>query len=268
MDSKLKQVELLLDEGKQFTFQNFSLQTDTRWGGNDTPERLAWKTRLSNLLPEILDEDAPPLKLLVKGITVRTRGNGSDKFEFQQSLLIAALENTLTIAADDVFGELKKAQTTAPVATLSNKVFIVHGHDTKTKTELEVFLSGIGLVPIVLHREPDEGRTIIEKFEKHSDVGFAFILLTPDEIAYTVDQADVPEDSRKTELRARPNVIFEFGFFVAKLTRSRVCCLIKGDVSRPSDIDGLIYKKITMDVEGIGFAIIKELKASGYKISI
>ncbi len=163
----------------------------------------------SYLLPEILDEDAPPLKLLVKGITVRTEGNGPDKFELQQSLLINALENTLTIAADDVFGELKKAKATAPVATLSNKVFIVHGHDTQT--ELEVFLSGVGLDPIVLHREPDEGRTVIEKFEKHSDVGFAFILLTPDEIAYTVDQADVPEEARKTELRARPNVIFEFG---------------------------------------------------------
>jgi predicted nucleotide-binding protein len=63
-------------------------------------------------------------------------------------------------------------------------------------------------------------------------------------------------------------VIFEFGYFVAKLTRSRVCCLIKGDVSRPSDIDGLIYKKIAKDVEGIEYTIIKELKAAGYKVSI
>jgi predicted nucleotide-binding protein len=268
MDSRFKQVELLLDQGKVFNFRNFSLANGPTYGGKDTPERLAWKTRVANLLPQLLDGEAPPIELLKQGLAVRTDGNGEDKFQNQQRLLIGALESTLAIAADDTFGELKKAKAAATKATVSNKVFVVHGHDDKAKTELEVFLSGIGLEPVVLHREADEGRTIIEKFEKHSDVGFAFILLTPDEIAYTVDQAKVPEGSRKTELRARPNVIFEFGFFVAKLTRSKVCCLIKGEVSRPSDLDGLIYKKITGDIESIGYGIIKELKAAGYSVSI
>lgn len=268
MDSKLNQVELLLNEGKKFTFRNFSHQTNPAYGGADSPDRLAWKTRVANLLPELLDTNAPPLKLLAQGLAVRTRSNGADNFERQQALLMSALKDTLTIAADDVFGELKKARVTSQAVTISNKVFVVHGHDTMTKNELEIFLSSLGLEPVVLHREPDEGHTIIEKFEKHSDVGFAFVLLTPDEIAYTVDQAMLPEESRKTELRARPNVIFEFGYFVAKLTRKRVCCLIKGDVARPSDIDGLIYKKITTDVESIGYGIIKELKAAGYKITL
>jgi predicted nucleotide-binding protein len=83
-------------------------------------------------------------------------------------------------------------------------------------------------VPVVLHREADEGATVIEKFEKHSDVGFAFILLTPDEIGYTVDQINIPEADKVIEYRARPNVIFEFGYFVGKLGRKRVCCLHKG----------------------------------------
>ncbi|MCJ7602469.1 MAG: nucleotide-binding protein [Desulfobulbaceae bacterium] len=59
-------------------------------------------------------------------------------------------------------------------AAISNKVFIVHGHDEKAKNELEIFLTEIGLVPVVLHRQVDEGQTIIEKFEKHSNVGYAF----------------------------------------------------------------------------------------------
>lgn len=66
----------------------------------------------------------------------------------------------------------------------TKKVFVVHGRDEVAKTGLEVFLHEIGLEPIVLHRQADEGLTIIEKFEKHSDVGYAFILLTPDEVAY------------------------------------------------------------------------------------
>jgi hypothetical protein len=96
----------------------------------------------------------------------------------------------------------------------SKKVFVVHGHDEVAKTNLEVFLNEIGLQPIVLHRQADEGLTVIEKFEKHSDVGYAFILLTPDDVAYLkADEAKNDKD-RKKELRARPNVIFEFGYFV------------------------------------------------------
>lgn len=144
----------------------------------------------------------------------------------------------------------------------------MHGHDHAMKTELEVFLGGIGLEPVILHRQPDQGRTLIEKFEHHSDVGFAFILLSPDNIAYRADDDTLPDDRRKKEFRARPNVTFEFGFFVGKLGRSRVCCLIKGDVARPSDIDGLVYKSIADSIEGIGYSIIKELKAAGYKIKI
>jgi predicted nucleotide-binding protein len=39
-------------------------------------------------------------------------------------------------------------------------------------------------------------------------------------------------------------------------------------VARPSDIDGLVYKSVPESIEGIGFSIIKELKAAGYVISI
>lgn len=149
----------------------------------------------------------------------------------------------------------------------TKKVFIVHGHDEVAKTSLEVFLHEIGLEPVVLHRQADEGLTVIEKFEKHSDVGYAFILLTPDEIAYIKSEQGKQDDERKKEFRARPNVIFEFGYFVGKLGRSRVCCLYTGEVSLPSDVDGMIYKKFTSNIEEVAYSIIKDLKASGYAIA-
>ncbi len=149
----------------------------------------------------------------------------------------------------------------------SKKIFVVHGHDDNAKTNLELFLIKIGLTPIVLHRQADEGLTIIEKFEKHSDVGYAFILLTPDEIAYLSSEASKAEKERLKEFRARPNVIFEFGYFVGKLGRSRVCCLCKGGVSLPSDVNGVIYKRFTNNIDEIGLSIIDELKASGYQIT-
>ena len=149
----------------------------------------------------------------------------------------------------------------------SKKVFIVHGHDEAAKHDLERFISvELKLEPVVLHRQADEGQTVIEKFEKHSDVGYVFILLTPDEFSMLADEKTKPEDQRKYEIRARPNVIFEFGFFVGKLGRSRVCCLHKGHVVLPSDLGGTIYKDISNGIESVAFSIMKELRAAGYSV--
>lgn len=145
------------------------------------------------------------------------------------------------------------------------KVFIVHGHDINLKNDLEIFLREIKLDPIVLHRQPDEGLTVIEKFERYSDVGFAFILLTPDDIAFSSSKLKLPDNERELEYRARQNVIFEFGYFAAKLGRPRVCCLYKEGTKLPSDLSGLLYKKISSSIEEIGYALIKELQHAGLK---
>ena len=163
---------------------------------------------------------------------------------------------------------MEVAKQTSPEAGARNKkVFVVHGHDEGAKTNLEVFLHEIGLEPIVLHRQADEGLTVIEKFEKHADVGYAFILLTPDEIAYLAKEEALADSKRKKERRARPNVIFEFGYFVGRLGRSRVCCIYTGDVALPSDVNGLIYKRFEKSIEEIAYGIMKDLKASGYDVA-
>lgn len=61
-------------------------------------------------------------------------------------------------------------------------VFIVHGKDHKPLKELKAMLKGFGLNPIVLHEKASGSRTIVEKLEKYSDVGYAFVVLTPDDI--------------------------------------------------------------------------------------
>ncbi len=147
-----------------------------------------------------------------------------------------------------------------------NKVFVVHGHDIELKNDVELFLREINLEPIVLHRQLDEGLTVIEKFEKHSDVKFAIILLTPDDIGYPKSENSKTEKERNIELRARQNVIFEFGFFVGKLSRKNVCCIFKEGVTLPSDLSGLIYKQVNKSVEEVGFLLIRELKNAGLKV--
>lgn len=163
------------------------------------------------------------------------------------------------------FNENICATFVSPASKVMNnkKVFIVHGRDELAKTSLEVLLNEMGLESIVLHRQADEGQTIIEKFEKYSDVGYAFILLTPDEIAYFTHEDSLPDDERKKEKRARPNVIFEFGYFVGRLGRNKVCCVYTGDVSLPSDVSAMIYKKYISSVEEVAYSITKDLKAVG-----
>src|SRR5690606_12268485 len=137
---------------------------------------------------------------------------------------------------NDKFNELRKRNEALSPLDLSNKVFIVHGHDDNSKTELEILLRDMGLDPVILHRQIDGGMTIIEKFEANADVGYAFVILTPDEVAYLASEEGTVDADCKKERRARPNVIWEFGYFVGRLGRKRTCCLYNGDVVLPSDL--------------------------------
>lgn len=149
----------------------------------------------------------------------------------------------------------------------SEKIFVVHGHDNSFKDETCVFLSEIGFEPIVLHRQPDGGLTVIEKFEKYSNVRYAVVLLSPDDYGFKAEELQKPASDRKGEFRARQNVIFELGFFIGSLGRQSVCCLFKG-VELPSDISGLIYKTVNKSIEEVGYEIIKELKNAGLRPQI
>ncbi|WP_375276201.1 TIR domain-containing protein [Methylorubrum thiocyanatum] len=136
-----------------------------------------------------------------------------------------------------------------------NKVFIVHGHDDAALHSLARFLEKLGLQTIVLREQPDQGRTIIEKFEQlASDVGFAVALLTPDDVGGA--KATAEQDAR-----ARQNVIFELGYFAGRLGRGCVCVLKKGRVEIPSDLFGVIYTEMD-PADGWKARLVHELKAA------
>lgn len=143
----------------------------------------------------------------------------------------------------------------------SNEVFIVHGHDSGVKDSVARFLEKLGLTPIILHEQPDKGRTIIEKFEAHSNVGFAVVILTPDDVGYP--QAD----SSKLKLRARQNVILELGFFLGKLGRNRVCALKKDNIELPSDYDGVLYKCMD-ERDAWKIELAKEIREAGIAVDL
>ena len=150
----------------------------------------------------------------------------------------------------------------------TTKIFVVHGHDQALKNDTEIFLRDVGLEPIILHRQPDKGLTIIEKFEEYSDVNYALILLTPDDIGYAISEQEKKEEDRTINFRARQNVIFELGYFIGKLGRSNVFYVFKEGVEIPSDITGLIYKKVNESIGEVGYDLIKEFQTSGMEPKI
>ena len=64
-------------------------------------------------------------------------------------------------------------------------------------------------------------------FEDYSDVGFAVILMTPDDVGGLKGQ--------EQKDRVRQNVVFELGYFIGKLGRNRVMALVDGDIETPTD---------------------------------
>ena len=125
----------------------------------------------------------------------------------------------------------------------NKKVFIVHGHDNEAKQELARVLEKSDFEAIILHEQPNSGKTIIEKIERYTDVGYAIVLYT--ECDKGRDK-NVPIEQEKS--RARQNVVFEHGYLIAKLGRDHVCALVKGDVETPGDISGVVY--VPMDENG------------------
>ena len=145
--------------------------------------------------------------------------------------------------------------------TGEKKIFVIHGHDEAARETVSRFLEKLEFRPVILHEQPNKGRTIIEKFEDHADVGFAVVLLTPDDVGA------LAKNRKNLKPRARQNVILELGYFLGKLGRERVCSLVKGDVETPSDYDGVVYT-VFDNSSGWMLKLAQELKAAGFDVDV
>lgn len=153
-------------------------------------------------------------------------------------------------------------------------VFISHGKDLRSLNELKRILIEFGLKPVILSEQPSAGKTVMEKLEAYFDVGFAFVILTPDDLGGFVEMGNKwsrPARLRKflktAHTRPRQNVILEFGYFVGKFGRDRVACLLRKPVEQPSDMHGIVYLSFKESVDEIRKEILQELRAAGFEIS-
>ena len=149
-------------------------------------------------------------------------------------------------------------ESTAKKDSVSRKVFLVHGHDDAMRETVARFLERLDLVPIILQEQASGGNTIIEKFERSSDVRFSVVLLSPDDVG------NVASKSEELKARARQNAILELGYFIGRLGRPNVCPLVKGDLDIPSDVHGIVY--VPFDDESWKLKLVRELKHAGIEI--
>ena len=149
-----------------------------------------------------------------------------------------------------------------PTRTFGDEVFIVHGHDNEAKETVARFVENLDIEATILHEQANRGKTIPEKFEEHAGkVGFAIILLTPDDVGKSKDETD------ELKPRARQNVILELGYFWALLGRERMCVLYKEGVELPSDIHGILY--VPMDsFNGWQLQLGQEMQDAGLPVDL
>lgn len=157
------------------------------------------------------------------------------------------------------------AQPYAP-AKAKEKVFVVHGHDSPAREQLELVLHKLGLDPYVLANTGGGGLTIIEALESHigshtEGAQFGIVLMTPDDIGYSKKDGD-----SKAEPRARQNVVLEMGMLISSLGRPNVAILKKGHLEVPSDADGILYIGFNDHVKETVPRLAERLNHAGFKI--
>ncbi|MCW3170348.1 nucleotide-binding protein [Chryseobacterium sp. 09-1422] len=213
--------------------------------------------------------DQPEFQYLIVQIissfisNVSTRKNYSDilesllmlNFDKQHIAVVeeSIEENKLKPEEKKAFQKTKDAKKTYTM----DKVFIVHGHDDGLKNEVARLIEKQNIEAIILHEQASGGKTIIEKIESMTDVGFGIILYTPCDVGSKKGSENDLKD------RARQNVVFEHGYLIGKIGRKNVAAIVKGNVETPGDVSGVVYISYTGSWK---FDLMKELKESGYKI--
>ena len=138
----------------------------------------------------------------------------------------------------------------------TTEVFIIHGHDQINQLHVDRMLrEEFKLTPVVLLDKPGQSASTIDKFEHYAQTcSYAIALFTTDD--------KVRSRSGEECWQARPNVIFETGWFVGRLGKERILILLQEGVKIYSDFDGINRIQFRCDVNEKFLLIRAELEAA------
>ena len=184
-------------------------------------------------------------------------GHGPELVKIQRGIAATSLDHTESLRL--TIEQLLTLLEGPPNMTAHDKphAFIVHGWDNELKLDTKNYFEGTLRVPcIILHEQSSDGDVIINKFEKHANrAGIALVLLSEKDDISSSRLGD-PNANK----RPRPNVLFELGYFFAKLGRRHVLLLKRGAVEINSDILGVEFIDVTESVASAGETIRKRLE--------
>jgi predicted nucleotide-binding protein len=228
-----------------------------------------------------MDKDKAVEGLRAAGLTIGSEQRNGNETGWQIRLTSGAIVNCFDNGSVNVQGKnqdavraalgldvpagVRTSGAPAAAAISVRKVFVVYGHDTPARTQLDAMLRRWQLDPLILDQLPSGGQTIIEKLESvRREANFAVVLATPD------DEGHARDKLAEKAFRARQNVVLELGMMLAHLGRPRVAILMKSDVNmeRPSDIQGLLYIPFKDSVEEAKVTLAKEMTAQGISIDM
>lgn len=233
--------------------------------------------RIHNVLKAVLGESNEYSKRLYDIIESHKEDEKQFRFSDNHEQYIKDLLSILNEAVDFLELELavdvhnEKFQESKPKelkeskeyeVSYNDKVFIVHGHDNAMKESVARVINMLGLDPIILHERANKGDSLMDKLAREGNVGFVVVILSAD------DKGNAKTDSEeKLNYRARQNVIFELGFFIGQMGKSRVIALREeiSDFEEPSDYKGIAYIPYSNSNDSWKGKIGQELKGAGYK---
>jgi len=246
----------LIAEGEKYNFSNNSYRSSVGAYSRASVKMQAWIAECEDIILSKYGKESSPWKLFARFNRVELDDYLQDDFDRQKNIILSALNACLRISPKGKT-EITKNEKTFD----TTKVFIVHGHDDEAKSKTARFIEKLGFEAIILHEQASSSKTIIEKIEEYSNVGFGIVLYTPCDIGAKQN------DKQGLKSRARQNVVFEHGFLIGKIGRSKVCALVKGNVETPNDISGVVY--VPMDSsDSWCYSVAKEMKKIGYDVDM
>lgn len=248
------------------------IETDSAsYEWSESGKLVEWRQDVQNAFRRLLGDEREELKALndisyspFMAVRGTPRQGYSDAFHRGIKRARAMIRSAIRefedyeLPALDSAGQVASPPVSADSSTMPRKVFVVHGHDNEMKQEVARFLEGLDFEAVILHEQASGGNTIIEKFERNSDVSYAIVLLSPDDVG-------APRDNREDlQPRPRQNVVLELGYFIGRLRRSRVCPIKRGTLEVPSDLHGLVY--VPFEGQEWKLHLMKELKNLGFAV--
>lgn len=210
-----------------------------------------WVARLRGILHPLLG-NVPYLQGLEER-RKKSAATGLTAEEFSNTLAVANDFADFVEATAGAISGYAVSRPSRPPATRS--VLVIHGKDELNTRRLSDFLrEDEGVVPIVMMSQPGMSRPLTDKFEEEaSRCAFAFALFTAD---------DFVKSGSDEYRQARPNVIYETGWFIARLGKNRTVLLLQSGAEMHTDLQGVSRIHFTHDIREKCQDIHRELRAA------